>query len=240
MRSDVIISHSQRFTQHACAVGLRSDPPILIYSWLSHDHLQLFADAIHNKGAALDNCWGFVDGTVCPICRPKEHQRAVYNGHKRVHAIKFQSVVAPGLIASLFGPVEGRRHGSCILAMSELLEQLEKHSFRPDGQPLCIYGNPAYPHRTHRHCPFAHRQNLTYGEQAFNWSMSKVRISVEWVFVDIVKYFKFTDFMKNLKIGLSAVGKIYTVCALLRHSLTCLYGNSTSIFFGVQPPALEE
>ena len=29
MRSDVIISHSQRFTQHACAVGLRSDPPSL-------------------------------------------------------------------------------------------------------------------------------------------------------------------------------------------------------------------
>ena len=39
--------------------------------------------------------------------------RVLYNGHKRVHAIKFQSVVAPnGLIANLFGPVEGRRHDS--------------------------------------------------------------------------------------------------------------------------------
>ena len=198
--------------------------------------MQLFADAIHNNGAALDNCWGFVDGTVHSICRPKEHQRAVYNGHKRVHASKFQTVVAPnGLIASLFGPVEGRRHGSCILAMSELLEQLEEHSFRPDGQLLCIYGDPVYLHRTHLQCPFAHRQHLTYEEQAFNQS-----ISVEWVFGDIVKYFKFTDFKKSLMIGLSAVGKIYAVCALLRHSLTCLYGNSTSTFFGVQPPAFEE
>ena len=63
--------------------------------WLSPQHLQMYADAIHNKGAALDNCWVFVDGTVRPICRPKEHQRAVYNGHKRVHALKFQTVVTP-------------------------------------------------------------------------------------------------------------------------------------------------
>jgi hypothetical protein len=35
-----------------------------------------------------------------------KNQRTVYNGHKRIHAIKFQSVVTPnGLIANLFGPV---------------------------------------------------------------------------------------------------------------------------------------
>ena len=96
--------------------------------WLSRENLQIFANAVHNKGAALDNCWGFVDGTVRPICRPLRNQRVVYNGHKRVHAIKFQSVVAPnGMIANLFGPVEGRRHDSRMLAMSGLLEQLEEH-----------------------------------------------------------------------------------------------------------------
>lgn len=74
--------------------------------WLEPDRLVEFANAIHNRGAALTNCWGFVDGTVRPIARPDQHQRTVYNGHKRVHAIKFQSVVAPnGLIANLYGPV---------------------------------------------------------------------------------------------------------------------------------------
>ena len=62
--------------------------------WLHPDRLQEYADAIHDAGGALENCWGFVDGTVRPICRPGEHQRLMYNGHKRVHAIKFQSVVA--------------------------------------------------------------------------------------------------------------------------------------------------
>ena len=209
--------------------------------WLSRHYLQLFAAAIHNKGAALDNCWGFVDGTVRPICRPKQHQRAVYNGHKRVHALKFQSVVTPnGLIANLFGPVEGRRHDSAMLAMSGLLEQLEQHSFSLDGQPLCIYGDPAYPHRVHLQCPFVRRPDLTDDEQALNQSMSRVRICVEWVFGDIVNFFKFTDYKKDLKIGLSAVGKIYVACALLRNALTCLYGNNTSTFFNVKPPDLEE
>ena len=70
--------------------------------------------------------------------------------------------------------------------------------------------------------------------------MSKVRVSVEWVFGDIVNYFKFTDFEKDLKVGLSAVGKIYTTCALLQNALTCLYGNNTSAFCDMQPPDLED
>ena len=81
--------------------------------WLSRDNLKAFADAIHQKGAALDDCWEFIDSTVRPICRPKHNQRAVYNAHKRGHEIKFQSLVAGnGLIANLFGPVEGGRHDS--------------------------------------------------------------------------------------------------------------------------------
>ena len=65
-----------------------------------------YAAAIAGKGAALDNCFGFVDGTVCPISKPGEQQRIVYNGHKRVHALKFLSVAVPnGLIANMDSPV---------------------------------------------------------------------------------------------------------------------------------------
>ena len=46
------------------------------------------------------------DGTVRPISRPGERQRIVYNGHKRVHALKFKSLSLPnGLIGNLYGPV---------------------------------------------------------------------------------------------------------------------------------------
>lgn len=73
---------------------------------LHREKLQEYARAIYEKSQALDNCWGFVDGTVRPICRPGQHQRTVYNGHKRVHALKYQSVIAAnGMIANLYGPV---------------------------------------------------------------------------------------------------------------------------------------
>jgi len=35
--------------------------------WSSPDHLEEFAVAVHNRGAALENCWGLNDGTVRPF-----------------------------------------------------------------------------------------------------------------------------------------------------------------------------
>ena len=43
---------------------------------------------------------------VHPFCRPLKNQRIVYNGHKLVHALKFQSTTTPnGLISNLYSPV---------------------------------------------------------------------------------------------------------------------------------------
>ena len=67
--------------------------------------LNEYADAISNKGPALENCFGFIDGTLRPISRPDENQRIVYNGHKRVHTLKFQSILPNGLIGHLYDPV---------------------------------------------------------------------------------------------------------------------------------------
>ena len=37
---------------------------------------------------------------------PGQHQRIVYNGHKRVHSLKFHSVTLPnGLIGNMYEPV---------------------------------------------------------------------------------------------------------------------------------------
>ena len=76
------------------------------------------------KGAPLDSCLGFIDGTVRRIARPNKNQRIVYNGHKRVHALKFQSVVVPNrMIANLAGPFEGKKHDSTMLCKSGLMQQ---------------------------------------------------------------------------------------------------------------------
>ena len=66
--------------------------------WLPQASLQNYADVIHATGAPLPNCWGFIDGTVRPVSRPGKNQRVLYNGHKRVHAIKFQSILWPQMV----------------------------------------------------------------------------------------------------------------------------------------------
>ena len=104
---------------------------------------------------------------------------------------------------------------------------------------MCLYGDPAYPLRVHLQTPFRNAV-LAPPMQDINTSMSVVRISVEWLFGEIINYFKFMDFKKNLKINLSSVGKMYIVSAILRNALTCLYGNSTSDFFQLDPPNLQE
>jgi nuclease HARBI1 len=42
--------------------------------------LENFATAITSKGSPLNNCIGFIDGTVRPISRPTKYQRIIYNG----------------------------------------------------------------------------------------------------------------------------------------------------------------
>ena len=126
-----------------------------------------------------------------------------------------------------------------MLAESGLLRDLEQYAVSTGGQPMCIYGYPAYPLRVNLQGPFQGAA-LTPQMEMFNDSMSSVRVSVEWLFGDILNYFKFLDFKKNLKIGLSSVGKTYVVCALLRNALTCLYGNQTADFFELDPPSLQD
>ena len=101
----------------------------------------------------------------------------------------------------------------------------------------CVHGDPANPLRVHLQAPFR-VGILTRDMEMFNESVNTVRSSVEWLFGDIVNYFYILQ--KNWKIGLSQVGKMYIVCSILRNGLTCLYSNTTAVFFGLDPPSLND
>ena len=180
----------------------------------------------------------------------------MFSGHKRVHCLKFQvipcmvyihchhnylfmqAVTTPnGLVAHLYGPVEGRRHDAYMLAESGL-NRLLCPLTTPNGQPYVLYGDSAYGINANILSPFRGQQ-LTQAEHKFNRLMSGVRVSVEWSFGKIAQLFAFLDFKKNQKILLQPVGKYYIVRALFANCHTCLYGSLTSQFFNVQPPELE-
>ena len=88
----IFLNHGHRISQWTFDI---MSPPML----------QEYADFINAKGAPLNNCFGFIDG-LRPISRPGQYQRKAYNGHKRVHSLKFQSVALPnGLIGNMYEPV---------------------------------------------------------------------------------------------------------------------------------------
>ena len=174
-------------------------------SWLSRPCLQTFSDSIYRRESALDNVWGFLDGTIQPIWKPKVQQCILYNGYKHFNALKFQSITTPsGMIANLYGAVEGIKHDYTLLAMSNLLQDLSQVSYGVNGQLLCLFGDPVYPMRIHLQS-VAH---INQQQRDFNKSMSQVRVTVECVFRDVISYFKHMDFKKNLKVRLSCVGKV--------------------------------
>ena len=56
-----------------------------------------------------------------------------------------------------------------------------------------------------------------------------MRVSLEWLFGNIIVIFKFSDF-KNQKIGLKCVGKSCYVSALFTNAYTYVSGNNCSRF----------
>jgi len=91
----------------------------LDHPWMSQTELERYANVIHGSRAPVTNCWGFIDNKVMPICRPSRNQEEVYNGHKRTHSLKYQSIMIPnGLIANMFVSMEGHRHNAALLHFS--------------------------------------------------------------------------------------------------------------------------
>jgi len=134
--------------------------------------------------------------------------RVVCNGHKRMHSLKFQIVVIlNGLMANLHYSFEGKRHDSTMLQETGLLNDLRRIEFY-HGDPLCLYGDPAYHLGLHLQAPF---RNMHLTPQM-------VRVAVEWLFGNIANYFKFIDFKSQWKVSMSTVGKFYIVCTLLENA----------------------
>ncbi|XP_030766491.1 protein ALP1-like [Sitophilus oryzae] len=113
--------------------------------WLDRNKMTYYSQAVHAKGGAMQNCWGFIDGTARQICRPSVEQENYYSGHKRFHCLKYQSVLCPdGIIVSLKGAFPGRRHDAGIFRESGLYNELEHvANFSPD-EKFSLYGDQAY------------------------------------------------------------------------------------------------
>ena len=199
-----------------------------------------YATKVYESGAPLDSCIGFVDGTNIFIARPAgEMQREAYNGHKKRHCVKFQALTLPdGLILHMYGPMEGCRHDLTMFRHSNLGGHLNEHMLI-SGRQFYVYADSAY--QLQPYMMVGYRGNeLSEQQRKFNMDMSKARITVEWTFKEIKKFFTHVDVPRKMSVSITPVGLWYFSCSILLNFRTCLYGSQTSRYFHCKPPSLEE
>ena len=143
-----------------------------------------------------------------------------------------------GLFVDFYGPAIGRRHDVYVLRKSALLARLSAALVTRD-ETYYIYGNPAYVLRSTLQVGYK-GTSLTDAQQQFNAAMSGVRVSVEWGFAEVVRYWPFVDVKNALQIGMSPVGTYYMVAVLLTNFKNCVEPNQISQFFQMLPPSLQE
>ena len=185
---------------------------------------------------------GFIDGTVREICRPSLLQGAFYTGKDRVHALKYQAINTPdGIIRNLAGPYPGARHDQFMLKESKALDWIASFP-RQQGTnwPHVIYADCGYSKVDCRiEVPY-HDAELNVLHAAYNDKMSSSRISVEWAFGGILKYWGALRYVPSQQVlSGQKIGQIYFVAALLTNMLNCVRPNQTSQYFKCEPPSLQ-
>lgn len=204
---------------------------------LSRQRLQRYAQQVRSH-CNVDLIWGFVDGTLRPVARPSRGQEAVYNDRKHFHALKYQIISTPDGLLFAQGPWDGSQDDSSVWKMSGIADWLQASSFSNDGKKLYLFGDRGYHLDHHLIIPYK-GDDISSEETLLNLIMSKYRITVEWAIGSVVALFPRLSNRQQQKFLLTHIANDYLIVVILRNALSCLKGNTTSRYFGLDPPSLD-
>lgn len=200
--------------------------------------LDYYSAAIERK-VRLPCFWGAIDGTVRPIAMLNVDQQEAYNGHKCVHALKYQVIATPDRLLFCSRPFDGCRHDAHLANETLIAAWAEEHAKGQDGTERYLYGDQAYIVSSAVISPF--RGNfIAAHEDLFNRVLSKYRTTVEWgIGMVSMQWPRFRD-KQYQRTGLTPVGREWMVATLLWNAKTCLGGNQISMAMGCNPPTLAQ
>ena len=102
-----------------------------------------------------------------------------------------------------------------------------------------MYGDPGYTCSDVISAPF--QGHISPEEKEVNTRMSACRVSIEWAFGEVLQYFAFVDFPKQMKIMEKPVASMYECAVFFTNLITISRGgNKTSIFFHMKTPTFQE
>lgn len=203
--------------------------------------------------------FGFHDCTIIATCRPGGGptvdggrndnliQQSFYNGWKKHHGIKFQTLELPnGLCADLHGPSSFRHNDLELLHNSNLNTRLEQAQAN-QARMFASYGDGIYPIDTctiSKHViDYNNMDNQTIHSLSYeNRMMSRIRIANEWDYGSTCSMYPFIKNKYGLKIRKkgSNASVYFVVGTILRNAHMCLYEGISASYFDCSAPSLEE
>ena len=170
---------------------------------LSPENLSSYVDGIDVQVAPpLQNCCGFIDGTVRKIARPNKNKKKLCT--MGIKGFMLWNMLCKELLCLMaWLPVflvQTKGNGTIAPCFINLLPLLEQHAVHNGAPTLSLW----------RSCLSVHSQET---------------------FKDRQRAPGMELFNKSMKINLSGIGKIYIVSALLQNIHPFLYGNIVSEFF---------
>jgi len=217
---------------------------------LNHENWRQFHEPAHfvNVNGELNasgfRVFAFIDDTMMAFCRPggnldegpaaprvpNDVQEAWYNGWKKLHGMKWQTIIlANGMDFHIFGPLSVRRNDLTALDKSDIENKIREQFF-VDEIVLKLFGDSA----------FMVSDIMSTAESLPGRGMSSVREVIEWSYKDVKQLWKYCDYKHVLQLRKQPVAKIFFVCLLLRNIYVSLHGSQTSDYFTMTPPTLEE
>jgi hypothetical protein len=199
--------------------------------------------------------FGFIDNTMNATCRPGGGpsrdgtnaprndpliQRAFYNGWKKTHGFKWQTVDLPnGMNFNVWGPVSLRHNDLYTLHHSDINTKIYNLQAMNDKQYV-IYGDSAYASLNYSHVKARHTYaNITAREIAENKALSSCREIIEWDYGDVGKMWTAVDYKKALKLRAMNIKGMYFVALLLRNAYVTMNGCNTAEKFELIAPSFE-
>ena len=138
----------------------------------------------------------------------------------------------------MHGPFAGSRNDKEMMKKSRFGRRFYRWCVL-NNEYYVVYGDQGYVMEPCVIVPFC-RIGARSHERRFNRAMSKVRISVEWGFGEVARYFAFCAYPYDLKLDKQPVATYWRVAALLYNCRSCLYGNQSNRYYGVETPDLED